>query len=219
MEADFWQQRWASGQIGFHQAEVNQDLRRFWPELELQKGARVLVPLCGKSHDMSWLVGQGFHVVGVELSRTAVEVYFAEHQLEPRVTQRGGFTLYSAVGIDIWCGDFFALTAQDIGQCVAFYDRAAMIALPSDIRERYVLQLERLLPSTCVGLLITLDYDQTELNGPPFSVPHQWLQAFVEAHWRIAKVETHDALHSSPKALKAGVGRLDECVYWLERRY
>ena len=88
MDAEFWRQRWTAGQIGFHQAEVNQDLCKLWPELELEKGARVLVPLCGKSHDMSWLVEQGFHVVGVELSQTAVEGYFAEHQLEPRVGQR-----------------------------------------------------------------------------------------------------------------------------------
>ncbi|EKN45444.1 MULTISPECIES: thiopurine S-methyltransferase [Pseudomonas syringae group] len=217
MDAEFWRQRWTAGQIGFHQADVNQDLRKLWPELELEKGARVLVPLCGKSHDMSWLVEQGFQVVGVELSQTAVEGYFAEHRLEPQVTQRGGFTLYSAPGIDIWCGDFFALTAEDIGVCAAFYDRAAMIALPSDMRERYVRQLEQLMPPVCRGLLITLDYDQAELDGPPFSVSHEWLQAHVSAHWNVTRVSERDALQSSPRALGVGVRRMDECVYWMER--
>ncbi|CAM3199233.1 thiopurine S-methyltransferase [Pseudomonas floridensis] len=218
MEADFWQQRWSSGQIGFHQAQVNADLCRFWPELKLQQGARVLVPLCGKTQDMSWLVERGFHVVGVELSQAAVESYFVERQLQAQVTQRGDLQVYSAHGIEIWCGDFFALTAEDIGQCAAFYDRAAMIALPSDMRERYVRQLERLLPATSIGLLITLDYDQAQLQGPPFSVPQAWLDAFVSTGWHVTKVAQHDALQSSPKALDAGVERLEECVYWLEKR-
>ncbi|MEE4811504.1 thiopurine S-methyltransferase [Pseudomonas alliivorans] len=218
MEAEFWQQRWTAGQIGFHQADVNQDLRRLWPELGLEKGARVLVPLCGKSHDMSWLVEQGYQVVGVELSQAAVKDYFTEHQIEPQLTQREGFDLYSASGIEIWCGDFFALTAEDIGRCAAFYDRAAMIALPPDMRERYVRQLEQLMPPVCSGLLITLDYDQAELDGPPFSVPHEWLQAHASAHWSMKRVSERDALQSSPRALGAGLGRMQECVYWMERR-
>ncbi|SHM97980.1 thiopurine S-methyltransferase [Pseudomonas asturiensis] len=218
MDAEFWQQRWSTGQIGFHQAEVNEDLRAFWPGLALEQGARVLVPLCGKSRDMSWLIEQGWYVVGVELSQTAVEGYFAGHTLQPQVRQCGGFSVYSAPGIEIWCGDFFALTSQEIGTCSAFYDRAAMIALPSDMRERYVRQLERLMPSVCRGLLITLDYDQSELDGPPFSVPDTWLQATVSAGWKVMKVAGRDALHSSPKALKAGVRRMEECAYWFERK-
>ncbi|QHF04396.1 thiopurine S-methyltransferase [Pseudomonas asturiensis] len=217
MDAEFWQQRWSTGQIGFHQAEVNEDLRTFWPELALEQGARVLVPLCGKSQDMSWLIEQGFYVVGVELSQTAVEGYFVGRQ-PPQVRRCGGFSVYCGPGIEIWCGDFFALTSEAIGRCAAFYDRAAMIALPSDMRERYVRQLEQLMPSVCRGLLITLDYDQSELEGPPFSVPETWLQAIVSAGWKMRKVAVHDALHSSPRALKAGVRRLDECVYWLERK-
>ncbi|KPW29705.1 Thiopurine S-methyltransferase [Pseudomonas syringae pv. tomato] len=218
MHADFWQQRWRAGQIGFHQAQVNQDLQQYWPRLGLAPEARVLVPLCGKSQDMSWLIGQGCHVVGAELSETAVESYFSEHGVQPQITRQGDFSVYAAPGIEIWCGDFFALTSQDIGHCTAFYDRAALIALPADLRERYVQQLEALMPRECNGLLITLDYDQSRLEGPPFSVPPTWLQAFVSGNWNITKVGEHDALHSSPKALKAGVERLDEQVYVLARK-
>ncbi|KPX41459.1 Thiopurine S-methyltransferase [Pseudomonas syringae pv. helianthi] len=152
-------------------------------------------------------------MVGVELSRAAVEGYFSEHGVQPDITAQGDFNVYSAQGIEMWCGDFFALTMRDIGHCAAFYDRAAMIALPVDMRERYVRQLEALMPQTCSGLLITLEYDQHLLEGPPFSVSYTWLQRVMSEDWDGGQ----DALQSSPKALKAGLERMDEHVYVLER--
>ena len=79
MHAEFWQARWARSEIGFHLSEVNPYLQRYWPALGLPEGARVLVPLCGKSLDLAWLVGQGYQVVGVELAPRAVEDFFTEH--------------------------------------------------------------------------------------------------------------------------------------------
>ena len=58
MDEAFWQRRWARNEIGFHLNEVNPYLRRHWPSLKLAQGARVLVPLCGKSLDMAWLADQ-----------------------------------------------------------------------------------------------------------------------------------------------------------------
>ncbi|MDU8620342.1 thiopurine S-methyltransferase [Pseudomonas syringae] len=217
MQADFWLQRWGAGQIGFHQSEVNKDLQQYWSSLNVAPGARVLVPLCGKSQDMSWLRGQGYHVVGAELSEAAVESYFTERSERPHITSHGDFKVYAAPGIEIWCGDFFALTVLDIGHCAAFYDRAAMIALPADMRERYVRQLEALMSQTCSGLLITLEYDQTLLEGPPFSVPHTWLHRVMSGNWEVTKVGGQDTLHSSAKGVRAGLERMDEHVYVLER--
>ncbi|EXF43869.1 thiopurine s-methyltransferase [Pseudomonas sp. BAY1663] len=54
----------------------------------------MLVPLCGKSLDLAWLAGQGFNVLGVELSEKAVEAFFAEQQLEAEVSQAGAFRVY-----------------------------------------------------------------------------------------------------------------------------
>lgn len=218
MQAEFWQQRWDAGQIGFNQAQVNGLLQAFWPTLTLAQGARVLVPLCGKSVDMAWLVAQGFAVVGVELSQKAVEGYFAEQSLEPTIVQRGSFKVYSGERVEIWCGDFFALTAQDIGQCDALYDRAALIALPGPMRERYVAHLDSLMPETSTGLLITLDYDQAKMDGPPFSVPPEWVNAHMSAAWEVSELAVEDALPSTPKASGAGLSRVDERVYRLTRR-
>jgi thiopurine S-methyltransferase len=161
MEPKFWQERWARNQLGFHLPEVNPYLERHWPSLALAEGAKVLVPLCGKSLDLMWLATQGHRVLGVELSEQAVEAFFSEQSLTPRITQRGVFTVYQADLIEVWCGDFFALDAEVLADCTAVYDRAALIALPPLMRSQYTEQLNNMLRPGCQGLLITLDYDQT----------------------------------------------------------
>ena len=110
MEPGFWHSRWATGQIGFHQAEVNPYLQRFWPILEIAAGTRVLVPLCGKSVDMTWLAEQGLYVVGVELAEAAGEAYFTERGIQPLIEARGEYKVYRDDRCEIWCGDFFGLT-------------------------------------------------------------------------------------------------------------
>lgn len=146
MEPAFWQQRWADNQIGFHQAQVNPYLQTYWPQLQLAPGSRVLVPLCGKSLDLAWLAGQGHRVLGVELSRRAVEDFFREHGLEAEVRQQGAFEVWRSGDVQLWCGDFFALRAEDVADCVGLYDRAAVIALPVQMRARYMQLLSGLLP-------------------------------------------------------------------------
>ena len=135
MQPDFWHKRWQSNQIGFHLPEVNPYLQRFWPQLGVEEGARVLVPLCGKSLDLLWLAHQGHEVLGIELSEKAVEEFFDEHHFDPNVSEQGPFKVYRAGSIELWCGDFFELTAGDVADCTALYDRAALIALPPPMRQ------------------------------------------------------------------------------------
>ena len=109
MDTDFWLERWRQGQTGFHMKKTTPLLAKYWPALGVPRGSRVLVPLCGKSLDMIWLAGQGHRVMGVELSSLAVEQFFAENQLTPKVSAAPAGTLYSAGDIEILCGDIFAL--------------------------------------------------------------------------------------------------------------
>ncbi|WP_426141470.1 thiopurine S-methyltransferase [Pseudomonas sp. DWP3-1-2] len=215
MQAEFWHQRWASDQIGFHQQKTNPYLERFWPSLAVEQGAGVLVPLCGKSLDLVWLAKQGYDVKGVELSEKAIEDFFNEHQLTPAIRQQGAFNVYSAGPVELWCGDFFALTAADVADCQALYDRAALIALPPAMRERYVQHLQNILSEGCIGLLITLDYDQAEVEGPPFSVPDDEVQRLFASAWQLETLQTCDVLGESWKFVQRGGSRLDERVYRL----
>jgi thiopurine S-methyltransferase len=216
MHAEFWQARWTRSEIGFHLPEVNPYLQQFWPALALPAGTRVLVPLCGKSLDLAWLAGQGYQVTGVELAQRAVEDFFIEHGLEPEVSEVGAFRLYRAGAVEIYCGDFFALTAPLAG-CTALYDRAALIALPAEMRGRYVAHLTHILPSGCQGLLVTLDYDQAQMEGPPFAVAHEEVQRLYTPAWQLQNLGCADVLGENWKFLQRGLEHLDERVYQLSK--
>ncbi|OES63127.1 thiopurine S-methyltransferase, partial [Pseudomonas aeruginosa] len=189
MQADFWHARWANNQIGFHLDEVNPYLMRHLSRLRLQAGEQVLVPLCGKTLDLAWLAAQGLDVLGVELSEKAVSDFFAENGLQPAIDQLDGFRRYRAAGITLLQGDFFALQSGHLAGCRAFYDRAALIALPPDMRERYAGHLQAILPARSLGLLVTIDYPQGEMAWPPFAVPDAEVREHYAAGWRIEELE------------------------------
>lgn len=216
MQAEFWRKRWTNNQIGFHQPQVNDYLQQHWPALGVKQGDTVLVPLCGKSLDMLWLAGQGVRVLGVELSERAVVDFFREQGLTPQVQQEQRFKVFRGADIQIYCGDFFALTPQDVAGCTALYDRAALIALPPEMRRGYARQLQALLPVGSHGLLITLDYPQAQLDGPPFAVADDEVSMLFGA-WQPQALVAQDILAQSPKFVQAGAGYLLERVYRLQR--
>ena len=218
MQPEFWHKKWASNQIGFHLSEVNPYLQRHWPDLSIPATARVLVPLCGKSLDLAWLAGRGHQVLGIELSEKAIEDFFNEHQIQPQISEKGAFKVYRSDAIELWCGDFFALTASDVADCVAFYDRAALIALPAPMRERYAAHLQQILPQGVQGVLITLDYDQAQIPGPPFAVGDDEVKRLLGDLWQVQALEEQDVLGESWKFLQAGVTRLEERVYRVSGR-
>lgn len=218
MHEAFWQERWARSQIGFHQEKVNGYLRRHWARLGLTEQAAVLVPLCGKSLDLAWLAEQGHTVIGVELAERAVEDFFAERDVQPQVSQQGAFKIYQAGKLSILCGDFFALSRDDVAECQAFYDRAALIALPPEMRERYAAHLQAILPPACQGLLVTLVYDQQRMDGPPFSVEDAEVEQCFTPGWVPHELERKDVLSGNPRFVENQLEAVEEAVFHLARR-
>jgi len=142
MQHEFWHKRWQQNQIGFHKQDVNCFLLKYWPRLKNQRQQqRIFVPLCGKSHDLLWLRTMGYHVAGVELSPLAVDAFFEENKLQPSQRRYGEFQIREIDGIQLWCGDYFSLTAEGLGQIDAIYDRASLVALPPDMRVDYAQHL------------------------------------------------------------------------------
>ncbi len=215
MEPDYWQQRWAEGRIGWHQPEVNALLRRHWPTLALPPDSRVFVPLCGKSEDMAWLAAQGHRVLGVELSREACAAFFAEHGLVPEVSAHGHFQRYRSDRVELLAGDAFDLVAHDLADCSACYDRAALIALPTSMRQRYVEQVLGKLPAGCHALLVTLEYPPHEKAGPPFSTDTADVAQLFAPHWQVETLERRDILAREPSFQAEGVTRLETVAYRL----
>jgi thiopurine S-methyltransferase len=169
MEAGFWHRKWENNDIGFHEGAPNALLVQYFAELGLAPGSRVFLPLCGKTRDIAWLLASGYRVAGAELSEMAVRQWFAENGVEPAVRELGELKHYSAQDVDIFAGDIFRLTSAALGAVDAIYDRAAMVALPAATRERYAAHL-RALTGAAPQLLVCYEYDQSVMDGPPFSV-------------------------------------------------
>ena len=218
MDAEFWQQRWRDGQIGFHQERVTPLLEKHWDALDLPAGSKVFVPLAGKSRDMDWLAARGHRVLGVELSELAVRQFFAERGLVPTITDSHLGKHHVTGQIELICGDAFALDAATFADCSAVYDRAALIALPPDMRQRYADELYARLPSGCRGLLITLEYPQHEKSGPPFSVDESEVHALFDRDWHVETLERRDILAEQPGFVAEGVSALQTAAYRLQRR-
>lgn len=185
MHTDFWHQRWQNQQIGFHLDHINPLLRDYFSHLNLKRGDRILLPLCGKTLDIHWLLAQEIAVVGVELSDIAVTSLFAELGLQPVITQYGNMSHFKCDQIEIWNGDFFALNAEHIGHVNAVYDRAALIALPAEMRVSYCQQLMQI-SAHARQLLISVDYDQSIDAGPPFAVNQDEICAHYGEHFNVA---------------------------------
>ena len=212
MDADFWHERWERGEIGFHKSRVNPLLLHWWPSLGVKSPETVLVPLCGKSLDMLWLHEQGYPVIGVELSRLALDDFIKEHALPCQWQSRDDFEVALCDGLDLYCGDFFALQIVHLEQVRVVYDRAALIALPPALRARYVAHLREHLPAGWKMLLITLDYPQEDRPGPPFSVPDAEVRSLF-AGCGIEVLQECDVLDDHPVFRDQGMTRLSERVY------
>jgi thiopurine S-methyltransferase len=217
MHHEFWHERWQTGQIGFHQPEVHPFLTRWWPSLGLTPGTRVYVPLCGKSLDMLWLAEHGHRIVGSELIPVAVSGFFSDRGLVPTTTVREGVRLHAAGPYEILEGDALGLTTKHVGQVQAAYDRAALVALPAEMRRAYAASLARLLPPGARALLVAFEYPQEMRGGPPFSVEAGEISALFEPAFRLEEVERVDVIAANPRFSELGIPALFETAFLLTR--
>lgn len=212
--ADFWHERWQRGAIGFHRSDVHPLLKRYWSDVAGRSRDPVLVPLSGKSLDLHWLVERGHAVDGVEIDPIAVRSFFEEASLVPDVADCGRLDRWRAGPLTLWEGDFFDFRTER--QFELFYDRAALIALPPEQRPGYLDHLAGQSAPGARGLLITLEYPQEIMDGPPYSVPQAELDASESFEFEL--LERIDALPDHPRFAERGLPRLYECAYRALRR-
>ena len=218
MEKEFWLERWSRQEIGFHQDEINTYLTQHWHELKLPQGSGVFVPLCGKSRDMQWLRDRGYRVVGVELSEAAVRAFFKENGYLPEQIPCKRFEGFVANDIHLVCGDFFDLCSTDLKGVTSVYDRASLVALPDEMRVRYANHLVSILPAGTQILLVTFDYPQAEMQGPPFSVSPGEVKILYGKYAEIRQLAGENILKQNPRFEARGLTRLQENVFLLTRR-
>lgn len=221
MDHDFWQQRWQRNEIGFHQQLINPWLAYYYgekgPPLEKRSGLNVFVPLCGKTRDMLWLMQNGYNVVGVELCDIAVRDFFAESNLPHEIETSGEHTHYQSDKLRILQGDFFRLSADQLGGVSDVFDRASLIALPPDMRKQYAAKMAELLAPGTRMLLITLTYPQHEMDGPPFSVSEEEVNELFGQHFRVETLAAKNTLDDEPRFRQRGLTALTESACKLTR--
>lgn len=173
-----WADAWNNNQIGFHQSQTNAYLAAHGKAVWGDTPSRVLVPLCGKSLDMVYLAQTAEHVVGVEFVDKAVQDFFTEQGLDAEVTSEP-LQRYDAGNYTLFAADFFNITPEHTGKIDAVFDRASMVALDADTRTRYAKHMTELLQPGTKMLLVTFEYDQNTMAGPPFAI----LPDEVEQHY------------------------------------
>ena len=197
MDPSFWHQKWEKDEIAFHEREANPLLVKHFSELSLAKGSRVFVPLCGKTLDISWLLSNGYRVAGAELSQIAIEQLFMELGLQPEISTVGEVEQWSANRVDIFVGDIFALSRKMLGPVDTIYDRAALVAFPEEMRNRYTAHLTEI-TGKAPQLLICYDYDQSLMPGPPFSIRNEEVHRHYADHYEVTLIASTEV----PSGLK-----------------
>lgn len=216
MEKSYWIDRWERIEIGFHQDDVNAYLKQHWKTLDLAPGSEVFVPLCGKSSDMLWLREQGHSVLGVEISTIAVRAFFQDNHFTPyHDTSDKKFDRFGIGDINILCGDFFDLNSKNVAKVAAVYDRASLVALPPEMRKHYAHHLMRILSPGTQILLVTFDYPQSEMQGPPFAVSPNEVDILYRKHAEINQLAQFDVLAQNPRFQDRGLSRIQESIFLL----
>ena len=212
MDAEFWHERWDANEIGFHQKQGNALLKAHFAKLNIAADGRIFIPLCGKSKDIAWMLAHGYRVAGAELSEIAVKALFDELGVVPDVLVVGELRRYHAENIDIFVGDIFKLSKELLGSIDAIYDRAALVALPLEMRHLYTKHMVSI-SSVAPQLLICFEYDQSLQDGPPFSITENELREHYVSNYMISLVERVDV----DGGLKGGVAA-DEVVWVLNSK-
>ncbi len=217
MDTKFWNERWNNNQIAFHLPTVNPYITDFLSTFKLTDNAQIFIPLCGKTLDIAWFASQQYKVLGIECSDKAIDDFFNEQQLSPNVKQVTPYNHYSSTNIELLNGDFFNLNSDLLKNVSLVYDRASLVALTEDLRKKYVNLLTQLLPISADIFLITLEYEQSIMSGPPFSVSHQDVIQMYQPAYQVELLHESDVLNDYLKFKERGLTYLTESVYKISR--
>lgn len=216
MSNKLWKEKWRRNDIAFHQPAFNPLLQQYLPERKLVNGDTILVPLCGKSHDMDLLADSGYQVMGVELSTIAIESFFDARKVIPGKSKKGSFTLWQHKNIVLWCGDIFDLSRQTLSNIQMMYDCASLTAFPPEQRNRYMLHFAKILPQPAPIMLLTLESPEPHYNSA--QTIDAELQSLYEMRYDISLLYGESCLKKDPENPLAPASMMEEKLYLLENK-
>lgn len=211
MEQGFWHKCWERNALGFHQHSVHLFLTQYFSSMCLSQDKHVFVPLCGKSSDMLYL-GEYLNVTGNELSEIACRDFFQDNGVCFEKSAHRHFTKYSCENISLLQGDFFALQADDIPKVDWIYDRAALVALPEAMQNKYVAHLKSFFNSGTRLFLVTVEFPKDQLSGPPFAITSERVARLFDG-FHIEHLASHDLPDKTFAQRQFDVDYLTEKLY------
>ena len=212
-----WLKFWENNETNWHGDNVTQELIEYFELFELEPRDKVFVPLCGKSLDMLYIMNQGFSVIGVEISEIGVRQFFNENNLTYKITKVDDFDLYSTENLEIYCGDFFALTSKHLNKVKSVFDRKSLIALEPEVRQKYVKHLNDIISVGARILLVTLQYPQHQMSGPPFSVNKSEVELLFSMTFESRELRSFNDIENGLKLERAGVDFINNAAYCLRK--
>ena len=212
-----WLKFWENNETNWHGDKITQELVEYFELFELEPRDKVFVPLCGKSLDMLYIMNQGFSVVGVEISEIGVRQFFSENNLAYKITKVDDFDLYSTENLEIYCGDFFALTSKHLNNVKSVFDRKSLIALEPEVRQKYVKHLNDIISLGARILLVTLQYPQYQMSGPPFSVDKSEVESLFSMTFESRELRSFNDIENGLKLERAGVDFINNAAYCLRK--
>ncbi len=212
-----WLKFWENNETNWHGDKITQELVEYFELFELEPRDKVFVPLCGKSLDMLYIMNQGFSVVGVEISEIGVRQFFSENNLAYKITKVDDFDLYSTENLEIYCGDFFALTSKHLNNVKSVFDRKSLIALEPEVRQKYVKHLNDIISLGARILLVTLQYPQYQMSGPPFSVDKSEVESLFSMAFESQELRSFNDIENESKLTRAGVNYINNAAYYLRK--
>lgn len=211
-----WHSHWIRKNPGFHEGQVNRYLEQFLPEFHLNPADTVFMPLCGKAVDILWLSRQGYQVIGVELSEVAVQAFFEESQVAYKATRQDQFMVYEAENITLYQGDLMHLRSSQLADCKLVYDRASIVAIEPFNRAAYKYHMLEIIPAGCPILMVTLEYDQNIMQGPPFSVPVNEISTLYHPQYSVQFLHSNEQSTEGSRWRERGLQSLIESAIRLD---
>jgi thiopurine S-methyltransferase len=237
---DSWIARWTNSsgaKIGWHKFQPNEILVKHEKNfLGESKKHTVLVPLCGKSVDLTYMADHGHTVVGVEGVKEAIEMFSDESGESLLLDNYNNWFLghgTRATGaLAIVNGDYLTQTEEDMklllktinpqidcsnGAFARVWDRASLVAIEPSDRQKYAEVTSSLMQDGGKMLLCTFEYDSTKRSGPPYSVPLDEVTRLYAPHGMTIEVLERRRAPENQGTLKVLGNELFSCQFLLTK--
>jgi len=234
-----WENSWKNynGKPGFHMKTPNPCLLEYGELLfdNAHEHQKILVPLCGKTVDLILLQEMG-DVCGIEVVQTAIDQFAEENQVTWSTEDLLQSAVTKFVSLKATVGNTLMIAKQDLfnlpkgwsshsnsksdGKFTCCWDRASLVAIAPELREKYVqVLLEELAPDATI-LMQVITYNKDQMQGPPYPVTPGDVEKLYGEHFDIELLDWKNitSKHERWKKNNPALTNIFESTYLLRRK-